>query len=65
MTEEEKRALEDLKRREERKALLKRIAFALLEQCKGENLTIKETVAVLEIVRHYLEETTLHDGLAL
>ena len=52
MTEEEKRALEDLKRREERKALLKRIAFALLEQCKGENLTIKETVAVLEIGRH-------------
>lgn len=65
MTAEEQKALEDLRRREERKALLKRIAFALLEQCKGENLTMKELEAVLEIVRHYSLETTLRDGLAL
>lgn len=65
MTEMEKRALEDLKQRAARKDLLERIAFALLEQCKGENLTMKELEAVLEIVRRYSLETTLRDGLTL
>ena len=53
--------LKDVENRDKRKIVLKNIAFALLEQCKGENLTIK----VLETVRYYSAETTLRDGLRL
>lgn len=50
--------LKDVENRDKRKIVLKNIAFALLEQCKGENLTIKELESVLETVRYYSAETT-------
>lgn len=57
--------LKDVENRDKRKIVLKNIAFALLEQCKSENLTIKELESVLETVRYYSAETTLRDGLRL
>ena len=60
--------LKDVENRDKRKIVLKNIAFALLEQCKGEYvlfLTIKELESVLETVRYYSAETTLRDGLRL
>ncbi len=57
--------LKDVENHDKRKIVLKNIAFALLEQCKGENLTIKELESVLETVRYYSAETTLRDGLRL
>ena len=57
--------LEDLKRRDERDAHLKKFALALLQQCKDENLTMKELDSVVSTIKYYADRTTLRDGLTL
>lgn len=65
MTSEEQVRLEQLKQRNERKDRLMKFALTLLQQCKDENLTMKELDSVISIINHYAVKTTLRDGLTL
>ena len=63
--QEEQAMLEDLRIRDSREAHLKKFALTLLQQCKGENLTMKELDSVINTIRYYADRTTLRDGLTL
>ena len=65
MSQKEKEYLEDLKRRDARKAHLKNFVLILLQQCKDENLTMEELDSVISAIKDYAEKTTLRDGLTL
>lgn len=51
--------------KDEHRAKQKAIALTLLEQCKGEGMTVADVVAICEIATVKAEATTLRDGLAL
>lgn len=65
MTEQEIAHLSNLKDQDSRRAYLKEFARALAEQCRGENLSVKEFDWVIIMLRRYVAETTLRDGLTL
>lgn len=54
-----------LRLKDELRAKQKAIALTLLEQCKGEGMTVADVVAICEIATAKAKATTLHDGLAL
>ena len=65
MTDEERTWIEDIKERNARKQHVIDFALTLLEQCKGENLTMNELDYVLKIIKSHSMEVTLRDGLVL
>lgn len=65
MRPEEQAGLELLKQQDERKARLMEFALTLLQQCKDENLTMKELDSVMSTIKYYADGTTLRDGLTL
>lgn len=65
LTPKETDALKDYDVRRARESHLKEFALALLQQCKDENLTMKELDSVIGTIKHYADRTTLRDGLTL
>ncbi len=65
MRPEEQDRLELLKQRDEREVQLREFALTLLQQCKDENLTMKELDSVVSTIQHFAKKTTLHAGLEL
>lgn len=57
--------LENLRARDTKRKACKKIALALLQQCKDEGLTVGDLECVFEIARSRGMETTLHAGLTL
>ena len=65
MTREEKNCLQRIDQEKERRAHVRKFALTLLEQCKGENLTLIEFEIVLDVMNTRVKTTTLRDGLIL
>lgn len=57
--------LENLRARDTKRKACKKIALALLQQCKDEGLTVGDLECVFEIARSRGMETTLRAGLTL
>lgn len=65
LTQDEQKNLDRLHGKDERAKQIRIFALTLLEQCKGENLTMLELDCVLNLIKARAAETTLRDGLTL
>lgn len=65
LTKEEQKKLDQLQAKDEREKRVRNFALTLLEQCKGENLTMLELDHVLNLIKALAAGTTLRDGLTL
>lgn len=62
---EENKILRSITDRRNREARQKEVALTLLQQCKGEGMTVSDVERICEIALAQVKATTLRDGLTL